>query len=298
MQEYTSPGEVAVPDGANLTGPLFEAARTSPDRVAVSHRVGDAFVDWTVRQFVDEFTAVAKGLIGLGVEPGQRVCIMSATRLEWTVLDYAVWAAGAVSVPIYETSSAEQVEWIVSDSDAVAIAIETPELRAIFDEVAAKVPACANVFVIEEGGMDAIKAAGADVTDEQVHERAAATTAVDLATLVYTSGTTGRPKGCELTHRNFAWNVAQSESAISQVMRPSETTLLFLPLAHIFARYIQVATLNAGVRLGYSTGIPNLLEDLGEFKPSFVLAVPRVFEKVFNSAKAKAEGDGKGKIFD
>ncbi|MFA9428754.1 long-chain fatty acid--CoA ligase [Egicoccus sp. AB-alg2] len=298
MQEYTSPGEVAVPDGANLTGPLFEAARTSPDRVAVSHRVGDTFVDWTVRQFVDEVTAVAKGLIGLGVEPGERVCIMSATRLEWTVLDYAIWAAGAVTVPIYETSSAEQVEWIVSDSDAVGIVIETPELRSIFDEVSGKLPNCRNVFVIEEGGLDTLKAAGADVTDEQVQQRASAVTADDLATLVYTSGTTGRPKGCELTHRNFAWNVAQSESAISEVMRPSESTLLFLPLAHIFARYIQVATINAGVKLGYSTGIPQLLEELGMFKPTFLLAVPRVFEKVFNGAQQKAHGDGKGKIFD
>ena len=298
MQEYTSPGEASVAEDANLTGPLFEAARTTPDRLAVAHRVGDRFVDWTTRQFVDEITAVARGLIGLGIEPGQRVCIMSSTRLEWTILDYAIWAAGAVTVPIYETSSAEQVEWIVSDSDAVAIVIETPELRSIYGEVADKLPGCGHVFVIEEGGMDAIKAAGADVSDDDVLARAAAVKADDLATLVYTSGTTGRPKGCELTHRNFVWNVAQSESAIRDLMREGESTLLFLPLAHIFARYIQVAVIHAGVKLGYSTGIPQLLEELALFKPTFLLAVPRVFEKVFNGAQQKAHGDGKGKIFD
>ncbi|GGI04625.1 AMP-dependent synthetase/ligase [Egicoccus halophilus] len=298
MQEYTSPGEVAVADDVNLTGPLFDAARTAPDRIAVAHRVGDRFVEWTLGQFVGEIQAVAKGLIGLGIEPGQRVCLMSATRLEWTILDYAIWAAGGVSVPIYETSSPEQVEWIVSDSGAVAIVVETPELRAIYDQVADRLPDCAHAFVIEQGGMDAIKAAGTQVTDEQVEERAATVRADDLATLVYTSGTTGRPKGCELTHRNFVWNSEQSRSAISNVLRAGESTLLFLPLAHIFARYIQVAVISAGAKLGFSTGIPNLLEELGMFRPTFLLAVPRVFEKVYNGAQQKAHGDGKGKIFD
>ena len=298
MQEYTSPGEVAVAPDENLTRSLWEAARTEPDLPAVAHRVGDHFVEWTTRQFVDEVSAVAKGLIGIGVEPGQRVCIYSSTRLEWTVLDYAIWAAGAVTVPIYETSSAEQIEWIVSDSEAVAIVIESSDLHSLWAEVADRLPRCSEVFVIDDGALETLKQRGADVSDEALRERAEGVTGDDPATLVYTSGTTGRPKGCELTHTNFIWVCEQSAEAMPEFFRGGDRTLLFLPLAHIFARVIQCICIRQKVLLGFSTGIPQLVEELQIFQPTFLLAVPRVFEKVFNGARQKATDEGKGKIFD
>jgi long-chain acyl-CoA synthetase len=298
MQEYTSPGEVTVPPEENLTRSLWEAVRTDPDRPCVAHRVGDRFVEWSTRQFADEVSAVAKGLMGLGIKHGDKVCIYSATRLEWTILDYAIWAAGATTVPIYETSSAEQVEWIVSDSGASAIFIETPELKATFDQVAGNLPGCEHAFVIDDGALEQVKQAGADVTDEQLRERADGVTGDDIATIVYTSGTTGRPKGCVLTHYNFVWDCSQVEAGAREFFKSGERTLLFLPLAHIFARIIQTSCIRAGVLLGFSTGIPQLVEELQIYKPTFLLAVPRVFEKVYNGARQKAEADGKGAIFD
>jgi long-chain acyl-CoA synthetase len=297
MQEYTSPGEVAVAPDENLTHSLWEAVRTNPDRPAVAHRVGDRFVEWSTRQFADEVSGVAKGMMALGINAGDKVCIYSGTRLEWTVLDYAIWAAGATTVPIYETSSAEQVEWIVSDSAAVAIFIETAELKATWDSVAGNLPGCEHALVIDDGALEQVKQAGSEITDEAMRARADAVQGSDLATIVYTSGTTGRPKGCVLTHENFVWDCSQVEAAIS-VFRAGEKTLLFLPLAHIFARIIQTSCLRAGVTLGFSTGIPQLVEELGIFKPTFLLAVPRVFEKVYNGARQKAEAGGKGNIFD
>ncbi len=298
MQEYTSPGEVAIDPSDNMTRAVFAAAERKPDAPAVAHRVGDRFVEWSNRQFADEILAVAKGLIAKGIQPGDKVCIYSATRIEWTVFDMAIWTAGAVTVPIYETSSAEQVEWIVSDSEAKAIVIETPELKGIYETVAADLPGCEHAFVIEEGAVEQLKQAGAEITDEDARKTADAVVGSDLATIVYTSGTTGRPKGCVITHGNFVWETTQVEAGAKAFFKEGEKTLLFLPLAHIFARIIQTSAIRAGVTLGYSTGIPNLMEELGMFKPTFLLAVPRVFEKVFNGAQQKAHAEGKGKIFD
>ncbi len=298
MQEYTSPGEVEISPEENLTRSLFAAVESHPDRPALAHRVGDRFVEWSTRQFVDEVVAVAKGLIGLGVEHGQRVAVCSSTRLEWTVLDYAIWTAGAVTVPIYETSSAEQMEWIVSDAAVVAIVLESPELAAIYGEVADRLPGCEHEFVLDEGGLETIKQHGGEVTDAAMRERAEAVTGSDLATIVYTSGTTGRPKGCALTHTNFIWDADQVEAAAGEFFRAGERTLLFLPLAHIFARIIQTGCVRSGIALGFSSGIPNLMEELGMYRPTFLLAVPRVFEKVYNGARTKAHADGKGAIFD
>lgn len=297
MQQITVPGEVPVDPSHNITTSLFEHAQTHPGRPAVSHRVGGSFVDWSTRQFVDEVFAVAKGLVGLGIEPGSRICLMAPTRLEWTLLDYAIWTAGCVPVPIYETSSSEQVEWIVTNSEAKALIVSDSALKTgKYDPVASAAP-LEHIFVIDEGGIEQLKSAGAEVADADVHQRRTGVTADDEATLVYTSGTTGRPKGCIITHRSFLWDVQQVVS-VSPFFAAGESTYLFLPLAHIFARVIEVGCITAGVKLVFSTGITNLLEELSMVKPSFLLAVPRVFEKVFNGAQQRAHGDGKGAIFD
>ena len=298
MQEYTSPGEVAIDPSDNLTRALWAAAETKPSNAAVAVRVGDRFVEWSNKQLADEVLAVAKGLKAKGIGPGDCVAIYSSTRLEWTILDFAIWASGGTTVPIYETSSAEQIAWIVSDSGTKAIVIESPELKAVYDEVADELPTCEHAFVIDEGAIEELKQAGAEISDADMRSVADAVVGEDLATIVYTSGTTGRPKGCLITHGNFVWDATQVEAGAKEFFREGEKTLLFLPLAHILARIIQTASIRAGVTLGYSTGIPNLMEELGMFKPTFLLAVPRVFEKVFNGAQQKAHGDGKGKIFD
>jgi long-chain acyl-CoA synthetase len=298
MQEYTTPGATQIPPEENLTTSLFDAAAATPNRPAVAVRVGGQFQEWTVKQVADTVRDIAKGLAASGVEPGSRVCVFSSTRLEWTLLDYAIWTAGCVTVPIYETSSAEQVEWIVSDSEAVAIFCEDDTLKAVFDEVAGNLPGCEHAFVIEHGALEDLKAKGGEVSDDEIESRRTAVTGDELATLVYTSGTTGRPKGCAITHGNFIWDSAQVELVSREFFTAGESTLLFLPLAHIFARVIQVGCLRAGVVLGYSTGIPQLMEELQLFKPSFLLSVPRVFEKVYNGAQQKAHSEGKGAIFD
>jgi long-chain acyl-CoA synthetase len=212
--------------------------------------------------------------------------------------DFAIWFAGAVTVPVYETSSAEQVEWILADSGAVAMILETQAHESIFEEVRERTPAVANLWRIDGGGLDALRAAGAGVDDEQIRMRREALSSSSLATVIYTSGTTGRPKGCELTHANLlaeAYNVVESTRGV--VFGEKESTLLFLPLAHVFARAIQVGCLYSRSRLGHTADVKNLLPDLATFQPTFILSVPRVFEKIYNSAEQKADAGGKGKIF-
>jgi long-chain acyl-CoA synthetase len=298
MQEYTSPGEVQVPPEENLTASLWAAARAHPDRPAVAVKVGNRFVDWSTRQLFEEAKGVAKGLMALGVQKDDRVVIHSSTRVEWTILDYAIWMAGATTVPIYETSSAEQIEWIVTDSGAKVFVTENAELRALVDQVAPRLPDLGHVLVIEDGALETLKQQGADISDEDVEERSKAAVGSDIATIVYTSGTTGRPKGCVITHHSFIWDAEQVASAAPEYMAPGGRTLFFLPLAHIFARVVQTTSIRSGVVLGFSGGIPHLVEELGIYKPDFLIAVPRVFEKVYNGARQKAASEGKGKIFD
>lgn len=296
--EYTSTGEVAVDDRENLTDRLWELERDHPDRPALAHRVGDTFEEWSTRRFVAAVRGVAKGLVASGIEPGDRVCVHSATRHEWSVLDFAIWAAGGVTVPIYETSSAEQIEWIVSDSGAVMVITESAALEALVRSATASIPACREVVVIEDAGVRTLTQRGEGIDDGALLARARQVTGADIATIVYTSGTTGRPKGCVITHHSFIWDATQVEHACRTFFHAGQRTLLFLPLAHIFARVIQTSCVRAGVTLGYSTGIPQLVEELGMFRPDFVLAVPRVFEKVYNRARQKAHDEGKGRIFD
>ncbi|WP_106398371.1 AMP-dependent synthetase/ligase [Actinocorallia populi] len=294
MREFTVPALVEVPDSATTTDTVFERAARNPGQIAFRKPGASGWDPVSIGAFRDEVVRLAKGLIALGVQPGDRLGLLSRTRYEWTVADYAIWTAGAVTVPIYETSSVEQISWILSDSGAVGIFTETAAHAASAREAGAE-----RAWVIDEGGLAELAAAGETVTDEQLEERRTSRRGSDLATLIYTSGTTGRPKGCELTHANFTelcrnGKVGELDAILGAT---GGSTLLFLPLAHVFARLIQVLVIESGVVLGHSPDIKNLLEDLGSFRPSFLLAVPRVFEKVYNGAEQKAIAGGKGKIF-
>jgi long-chain acyl-CoA synthetase len=297
MQEYTAPGEIALEENAHLVQPLLDHAKKTPTKPLLAYRQGDRFVDVSAADVLDRVRRLAKGFIGLGVQPGDRVALMSATRIEWTYLDYGILAAGGVTVPIYDTSSTEQVEWIISDSGAVAAIFENDELKRHYDEISDQVPGCKHVFTIDGGGLAEIEAAGSEVDDAAVDERLAGISNSDLATIIYTSGTTGRPKGCQLTHGNLRSNSKNTIQGIQEMMTPDDAQLLFLPLAHSFAKILQVASVERGVRVGYATSPQHLLEEMPMFQPTFVAAVPRIFEKVFTGAQQKAIAGGKGDIF-
>ncbi|MEH0821086.1 MULTISPECIES: AMP-dependent synthetase/ligase [unclassified Micromonospora] len=301
MREFSVPPIVTVGDAANLTDPVWDNAEAAPDAVQFVRPAtpgGPPRVDVTCRQFRDEVVAVARGLVGAGINPGDRVGLMSRTRYEWTLLDYAIWAAGAVTVPIYETSSAEQAAWILADSGAVAVVVESNAHATLVAGVHDRLPELRQVWQIELGGVDEIVAAGASVDPDEVERRRKAVHAGDVATIIYTSGTTGRPKGCVLTHRNMYADIANAVPVLPNLFRPGASTLLFLPLAHAFARLIQIGVVQARATMAHCADTKNLVGELQEFKPTFVLSVPRVFEKVYNGARQKAEAAGKGKIFD
>jgi long-chain acyl-CoA synthetase len=274
-------------------------AAESPAAVAFSRKgVGGGWTSLTWRQFAADVDEVAKGLIAAGVETGDRVGLMSCTRYEWTLVDFAAWSAGAVVVPIYETSSAEQVQWILSDSGARLVVVETASHRATVAAVEEEIDTLTQVVEIDAGDLTALREQGASVDDSQLAARRAGLDRTSLATIIYTSGTTGRPKGCEITHGNLLDLAENATERLSAVVRADgAATLLFLPLAHVFARFVEVLCVSAKARMGHSSDIKSLLDDFAGFRPTFVLAVPRVFEKIYNSAEAKAAGEGKGKIF-
>lgn len=285
-------------DVGNLSHDLLDRLRREPDAVALRRRTADGWHDVTVEEFHSQVVAAAKGLIADGVEAGSRVAIMAKTRYEWTVLDYAIWWAGAITVPIYETSSASQVSWIVGDSGATHAFVETEEHASRVEAAYAEATRPGRVRLIDQV-LTELPTEGATIDDAEIQARLATLSATSIATLIYTSGTTGRPKGCELTHGNFRAELAGAIEILPELFAdPDASTLLFLPLAHVFARIIQIGAIRAGAVLGHTADIPDLVTHLGEFRPTFVLAVPRVFEKVFNSASSKAYAEGKGKIFD
>jgi long-chain acyl-CoA synthetase len=291
----------AVTDEANLTDAIIVNAQVAGEQVGFRRRTEDGWVTVTWNQFLAEVQALAKGLIAKGVEPGDRVALMSKTRYEWTLCDYAIWFAGGVTVPIYETSSSEQVAWILSDSGCVAMIAESEQHRAVAAEVRDQTPELRDIWQITAGELDEVVAAGTGVTDADLESRRSGLRGETLATIIYTSGTTGRPKGCELTHGSFVFDVASVTSGLDRLFEvEGASTLLFLPLAHVFARLIQVGCVAKRVVLGHTADIKNLLPDLAVFQPTFVLAVPRIFEKIFNGAhtKAHAESPIKGRIFD
>ncbi|NHC12383.1 AMP-dependent synthetase/ligase [Motilibacter deserti] len=296
--EFHAPHLPAVPPDDDLTGLVWDKAAASPDAPMLSRKLDGRWVDVTAAEFRDQVTAVAKGLIASGLGPGDRVAIMSHTRYEWTVVDFAVWAAGGVSVPVYETSSAEQVEWILSDSRAAGIVVETAEHAALVKEADGTLPALRHVWRIEDGALDSLAAQGAQLPDAVVAERRAGLGTASLATLIYTSGTTGRPKGCKITHGNFLAEVRGAIAGVPEVFgKPDAGTVLFLPLAHVLARVFQLICIAGDIKLAHTPDVKNLLPDLASFRPTFLLAVPRVFEKVYNSSEQKADAAGKGKVF-
>ncbi|MGC4837093.1 AMP-dependent synthetase/ligase [Micromonospora vinacea] len=303
MREFSVPPIVTVGDAANLTDPVWDNAEVAPDTVQFARPTASAdgtvteWTDVTCLQFRDEVAAVARGLIAAGIEPGVRVGLMSRTRYEWTLLDYAIWTVGAVTVPIYETSSAEQAAWILEDSDAVAVVVETEAHAALIAGARHRLPELGQVWQIDLGGVDELVRTGATVELAEVERRRKAVRAGDLATIIYTSGTTGRPKGCVLTHRNMYADIANAVPVLPNLFNAGASTLLFLPLAHAFARLIQIGVVQARATMAHCADTKNLVAELQAFRPTFVLSVPRVFEKVYNAAKQKAEADGKGGIF-
>ena len=296
MNEITIPSIIPPASAGNLTNLIAERAWFEPERVVVSRPLGDGWQAVTAKEYEAEIRSVAKGLIASGISFGDRVAIMAKTRYEWTVLDFAIWFAGAVPVPIYETSSAEQVDWILTDSAAVAIIVETPALVELVKPI---MPAtCKNIWNITDNALATLISAGKSISDDEISKRREALKPETLATLIYTSGTTGKPKGVHLTHGNFLSECGNVVNGASDLfLKPGGSTLLFLPVAHVFGRMVQIGAITAGLHLAHCSDITKLPADLGTFKPTFVLAVPRIFEKIFNGAEAKAEAAGKGKIF-
>ena len=297
MQEATTPILVPVPQAGNLSNLIADRAWSEPQRIVMSRPIGDGWESVTAKTADEEIRAAAKGLIAAGVSHGDRVAIMARTRYEWTILDFAIWSAGAVTVPIYETSSAEQVEWILRDSEAVGVIAETLEHKKIIESV--KPQSTLHLWTIDDGAITHLRNAGTHISDDEVSDRRASLDPNSLATLIYTSGTTGRPKGCELTHGNFLAEVGNVTKAAEDLFyRADASTLLFLPLAHVFGRLIGVGSAYSGLHLAHCADVVNnLSKDMSTFKPRFILSVPRVFEKVYNGAEAKADAAGKGDIF-
>ncbi len=298
MQEYSSPQVIEVGDSTSLLDAVLQHAQNGPDDVVFTRRVDGRWAPVTAKEFATEVRSLAAGLVAGGVQSGDRVGLMSKTRYEWTLCDYAIWAAGAVTVPIYETSSAEQVSWNLSDSGAVVAILESAVHQSAFDSIRDQLPDLRGTWNIDAGGLEELAAAGREVPDSDLDALHAALGPDSLATIIYTSGTTGRPKGCELTHGNLLGTGRSAGTVIPELFNADGATLLFLPLAHVFARLIQVACVETGARMGHTADIKNLLADFATFQPTFILSVPRVFEKVYNTAKQKAHADGKGKIFD
>ncbi|KRC35637.1 MULTISPECIES: AMP-dependent synthetase/ligase [Oerskovia] len=300
MDEFSAPRIIDVDPLDNLNDLFASRVAAGPDQpmVEVKSGPGAPWKTLTAREVDADVVSVAKGLVALGIQPGEHVGIMSRTRYEWTLLDWATWAAGAVPVPLYETSSAEQVQWILSDAGVRLLVVESPAHAATVEEVRAQAPELGQVFVIDDGGIAALKEAGKDVSDDEIARRRGLANLADVATIIYTSGTTGRPKGAELTHENFYSLTVNAVKALPEVFAEANgRTLLFMPLAHVFARFIGVLVVAGGTVLGHTPDTKTLLEDLGEFKPTYILSVPRVFEKVYNSSEQKAAAGGKVKIF-
>ncbi len=302
MRELAVPPLATVPDRGGLADVVFTNADEAPNAVSFRRKVDGAWRDVTAAQFSAEVVEVAKGLVMSGIGPGDRIGILAANRYEWTLFDFAIWAAGAVSVPIYVTSSAEQIEWILSDSGAVAVVVENAALEQKVESVRGALDGLSSVWRIDAGAVDALVTTGKDTPDTEVAARRGAVVPDDLATIIYTSGTTGRPKGVVLTHRNLFAAVGNAVEYLAPMFKgeagTEPSTLLFLPLAHVFGRMVEVGAVLARATLGHWADVKTLTDNLAAFRPTFILSVPYVLEKVYNGARQKAHKDGKGRIFD
>jgi len=297
MKEPTGMGEMALAADAHLLQPLLNHARRTPERTLLSTRSGSQFLPHTAREVAQTVRGLARGLVALGIQPGQRVALMSRTRLEWVLLDFAILMAGGVTVPIYDTSSAEQLEWILHDSEAVAVLLEHRGMHGLFQSVAERLPHCRQALVIDEGALEYLLRRGEEVDAARVDERLAGLRADMLATLIYTSGTTGRSKGCMLSHGNLRTNVRQALQHGEGMLRPEDRTLLFLPLAHSLAKILFLVALEQGTEVAFSSGISHLAEELPLVRPDWMVAVPRVFEKMYHAAQRHARSAGREKAF-
>ena len=308
MREFSTPSTVAAPRAGNLTDDVVRNATQTPDAPALSRPDGaGGWADVTAATFRDEVVGVAAGLFAAGVGLGDRVALVSRTRYEWTLLDYAIWWVGAVSVPVYETTRGEALAWILRDSGCRAAVVETAEHLAAVAEVRGDLPDLRDVWSLDAapedgaatGAVALLTERGLDVDAVSLEARRRTTGPADDATLIYTSGTTGRPKGCRLTHGNFLTELAVTLEELHELFEGDDaSTLLFLPLPHVFARVVQIGSIRAGVRLGHHAGVSGLATVLGDFAPTFVLAVPRVFENLFNQVSQQAVADGRGGAFD
>ncbi|MCX7521493.1 AMP-dependent synthetase/ligase [Microbacterium sp. STN6] len=298
MEEFDAPAAVPADPQANATDLLIDRVALTPNAPLFARPVDGGWQDVTSSEFLAQVIALSKGLIAAGIQPGDKIGLMCKTRYEWSLIDFATWFAGAILVPVYETSSPTQIRWNLSDSGATSVILETPEHFTRFDEVHPELPGISRVWQIDLGDLDKLAAGGVDVADDEVERRRNLANEDDIATLIYTSGSTGKPKGCVLTHKNFVELSRNSAAAMGKVVNaPGASTLLFITTAHVFARFIAVLSVHAGVKVGHQPDTSQLLPSLASFKPTFLLAVPRVFEKVYNSAEQKAEAGGKGKIF-
>ena len=300
MVEFSVPASFTVGEFDNVAGVVFDHERNDPGHVIVQRLVGGAWTDVTAAQVAEQVRSAAMGLIGLGVRAGDRVAVLSATRYEWPVLDFAILSIGAVTVPIYETSSAEQVKFVLADSSAVVAIAETDEHAQRIEQLRDELPDLRTVLRIDgaPSAFDELATAGADVDATQLETRLGAIRSADPATLIYTSGTTGRPKGCQLTHSNLLHELRGAKECFPDQLNKGEKLLVFLPLAHVLARAITISAFTNKVTLGFTSDIKNLVPTLAVFKPTLVVSVPRVFEKVYNTAEQNARNDGKGRIFE
>ena len=300
MREFNVPAPFVVGERDNIVKTVFEHERDQPDFVIFQRLVDGAWTDVTCAAAAAQVRSAALGLIALGVQAGDRVAILSATRYEWAILDFAILSVGAVTVPIYETSSAEQVRWVLQDSEAVLLFAETDQHATLVAELTGQLPALRRVLHIDGSGrkaLDQLAEDGASVDPGELTPRVEAVRSDDPATLIYTSGTTGRPKGCQLTHSNLLYETRGAKEALPTLLTKGERLLMFLPLAHVLARAITMAAFGNKVTVGFTSDIKNLVPMFAVFKPTIVVSVPRVFEKVYNTAAQNAANEGKGRIF-
>jgi long-chain acyl-CoA synthetase len=298
VKQIDTPAAVAPNPNANATDLLIDRVAATPDLPLFSlPQPNGTWSDLSATEFLDQVRALAKGFVAAGIQPGDKIGMMCRTRYEWSLIDFAVWFAGAILVPVYETSSPSQIHWDLDDSGAIAMITETADHFARFDEVHPDLPLIREIWRLDTGMIHKLTTAGTDVPDAEIERRRTLANGSDVATLIYTAGTTGRPKGCILTHSNFVELSRNAKAALPEVVHKDASTLLFITTAHIFARFIAVMCVDAGVKVGHQADTKQLLPAMASFRPTFLLAVPRVFEKVYNSSEQKAEASGRGKIF-